>query len=431
MDIENLDKLDVELPSEFDGLPVFVVGGAVRDAIRGVPFEDIDLMVAETSPDEMRERGFREIDSANNDTFGVFQDSLKREVALAREESPSDEGENAHTAFDIEPVPADVRAREAVLRDLERRDFTVNAMAFDARWETLHDPRGGVQDLKDGILRAVNADTFKQDPLRILRGARFAARLDAEIDDTTKGAMWESVAKLPNLPQERVRMEMEKALVQADEPSRFFRVLEEVAALDYTFPELYDLMGVSAGPDEFHKEGDTFDHTMLVLDEMSKLRPDDELAMLMALAHDLGKAVTAGGDNHGGHGKKGVNPVREMMARLGLSNAQTEAMKEACRYHMRFHDVEDLRASTVVEMWQDMSHFHRLWDLALADSLGREPKGDPPEGFDRFHAARQAVDEWTGQRLIDEGYDPQEMGGENFGNLLHQKRVERMRELEG
>ncbi len=439
MDIENLDKLDVELPSEYENLPVFVVGGAVRDAIRGVEFHDIDLMVAEVSPDEMRERGFREIDSANNETFGVFQDSLKREVALAREESPKEipdsEDSNPHTAFDIEPVDADVRAREALLRDLKRRDFTVNAMAFDARWETLHNPRGGVQDLEDGILRAVNADAFKQDPLRILRGARFAARLDAEIDDTTKGAMWESAPSLTALPQERVRMEMEKALVQADEPSRFFHVMDEVAALYRTFPEVYDLMDVPAGPPEFHEEGSTFDHTMMVLDEMSHLRQNDELALLMALAHDFGKALTAEEDlpHHYTHGKNGMTVVERMSERLAFSNEQETAMKEASRFHMRFHDIAELRSATIIEMWQQMDHFHRLWDLAVADANGRKPQGKPPSqsDFRRFAAARSACAEWTGQRLIDEGYDPQELGGEEFGNLLKQKRVERMRELEG
>ena len=433
MDIENLDGLaeQVQLPQEYDGLPVFVVGGAVRDSIRGVEFHDIDLMVAEVTPSEMESRGFREIDSANNETFGVFQDSLGREVALAREEVSTGDG---HDDFDVTPVESSVEASEALHRDLERRDFTVNAMAFDVRWETLHDPRGGVQDLEDGVLRAVNADAFKQDPLRILRGARFAARLDAEIEDTTKGAMWESVERLPSLPQERVRMEMEKALVQADEPSRFFRVLEEIAALDYTFPELHEMKGVPAGPTEYHDEGDSLTHTMLVLDEMKELRPDDELALLMALAHDLGKGVTREEDlpGHPTHAKNGVEVVREMADRLAFSNEQESAMVEAVRFHMRFHDVEDLNDSTIVSMWKDMDNFHRLWDLALADSKGREPEGEPPSkmAFRRFAAARKAVDEWTGQRLIDEGYSPEEMGGENFGNLLHQKQVERMRELE-
>lgn len=193
MDIQNLDELDAELPPEFDGLPVFVVGGAVRDAIRGVESHDIDLMVAETSPDEMRERGFREIDNSNNDTFAVFQDSLKREVAIAREEKSTGDG---HGDFEVTPVDADVQAREAVERDSERRDLTVNALIYDVRWETLHDPQNGLQDLEDGIIRAVNKDSFKQDSLRIIRAARFAARLEFEIEPATKSLMTEAVDRL-------------------------------------------------------------------------------------------------------------------------------------------------------------------------------------------------------------------------------------------
>lgn len=434
MELQNLDALieETELPEQFDGLPVFIVGGAVRDAIRGVSSEDVDLMVAEVTPQEMLDRGFREIDSPNNDTFAVFQDELGREVAIAREETPSDEGDNPHTAFDITPVPASVEAGEAAHRDLKRRDFTVNAMALDARWGVVLDPHDGFTDLQNRVIRAVDSTAFRQDPLRIVRGARFAARLDAEIEDHTLEQMRLMSGKLESLPPERIRMEMEKAFKQADEPSHFFTWLDEADALQTAFPELAQLQGVPAGPDEFHEEGDSFIHTMLVLDEMAHLRPNDTLAMLMAIAHDLGKGVTNEEDlpGHPTHVKNGKRIAGEMADRLSMSNEQRNAMKEAARFHMRFHDVDDLRASTVVEMWEQMDEFHRLWDLALADSKGRIPEGDPPEGFDRFAAARKAIDEWTGQRLIDEGYDPDEMGGENFGNLLHQKRVERMREIE-
>jgi tRNA nucleotidyltransferase (CCA-adding enzyme) len=189
MNVNNLDDLEIELPDEFDGLPVFAVGGVVRDTIRGVESNDIDLMVAETSPSEMKERGFTEVDN-DNDTLGVFIDSLGREVALAREESSTGDG---HTEFDVEPVPETVEASEAVHRDSERRDLTVNALIYDTRHGVLHDPHDGLQDLEDEVIRAVNGDSFKQDPLRIIRAARFAARLEFEIDPTTKKLMEEAV----------------------------------------------------------------------------------------------------------------------------------------------------------------------------------------------------------------------------------------------
>lgn len=434
MELQNLDALieETELPQEFDGIPVFIVGGAVRDTLRGVDVEDIDLMVAEVPIEEMRARkGFREIDSPNNDTFGVFQDSLGREVALAREERSTGDG---HDEFEIEPVPASVEAGEAAHRDLKRRDFTVNAMALDARWGVVLDPHDGFTDLQNGVVRAVDSTAFRQDPLRIIRGARFAARLDAEIEEHTLEQMSLMVGKLDALPEERIRMELEKALVQADEPSQFFEILDDVGALETAFPELAELRGVSAGPDEFHKEEDTFVHTMMVLDEMSELRPDDELAMLMAIAHDLGKAVTDdGSDSHGGHGKEGDRVAANMAVRLSMSNEQRNAMREAARHHMKFHDITDLRTSTVVEMVQQIDHMDRMFDLARADSAGRIPSTEwrDVDAKRRVSAAEYAVNRIGGQFLIDDGHDPEEMGGEEFGNLLHQRRVELARAVGG
>jgi tRNA nucleotidyltransferase (CCA-adding enzyme) len=199
IDIDRLDELNIELPEEFDGLPTFVVGGAIRDKLTGAEVSDHDLMVAEVSPSEMRERGFHEIDSPNNDTFAVFHDSLNREVAIAREESPKEtpDGDgNPHTSFDIEPVPEDVPATEAVQRDSKRRDITINSLVFDLRHDVLHDPNNGLQDLEDGVIRAVDHDSFKTDPLRIIRAARFASRLDFEIETTTKKLMEESADRL-------------------------------------------------------------------------------------------------------------------------------------------------------------------------------------------------------------------------------------------
>jgi tRNA nucleotidyltransferase (CCA-adding enzyme) len=433
MDIQNLDELEVELPGEFDGLPTFAVGGVVRDTIRGAPTEDIDLMVAEVSPDEMLSRGFRRIDSPNNDTFGVFQDSLGREVAIAREEVSTGDG---HRDFEIEPVPADVRASEAVHRDSQRRDFTINSLVYDVRHNVLHDPNDGVQDLHNGVIRAVNKDSFKTDSLRIIRGARFAARLEFEIDPTTKKLMSEATDKLGELPQERVRMELTKTLIQADEPSKFFHVLDDIGALQTTFPELHSLKDVPAGPSEHHQEGSAFEHTMLVLEEMKRMYPArmkvDELALLMALYHDIGKISTKGADlpSHHGHGRAGVPIIENVSNRLGMSNEQENAMKEAARYHMDFQRLNELRESTVIELSQNIDNHHLLWSLAKADARGREPIGEEPDGFARIGDASMACAQWTGERLIEEGHDPDEMGGEEFGNLLRQKRVEHMRELE-
>lgn len=424
-----------ELPrlrDEFEGIPkVLFVGGWARDWFRkNVTPTDVDIMVVGVSEDELLRRGFQPVNSANNDTFGVFFDTLGREVAMAREEVSTGEG---HRSFDVEPIDADVDPREAIERDLRRRDFTVNAIAFD-REGFLWDPHHGVRDLDAGLIRAVDDNAFVHDPLRILRGARFAARLDADIASDTLALMQSMTDALTTLPQERVRMEMEKALVQAGEPSQFFDILNIVGALDVTFPELNALRGVPAGPPEFHEEGTAFRHTMMVLDEMVALRSNDELAALMAIAHDIGKGTTPEAmlPSHHQHGKRGLDVIEAMAERLSMSNEQEKVMKDAARWHMPVADIEDLRESTVINLLNEVRDPSRLVSLAAADALGRRPQGDfnQADAFRRFANASQAISEWHGGRLIEEGYDPDEMGGEQFGNLLHQKRVERMRELE-
>ncbi|AGM11539.1 tRNA nucleotidyltransferase [Halogranum tailed virus 1] len=419
-----------ELPSEFDGLPTFVVGGWVRDAFReGVEPSDVDLMVTEVTPEEMRERGFTEIDNSGNDTFAVFLDSLGREVAIAREEVSTGEG---HTDFTVEPVPANVRALEAVERDLLRRDFTVNSMAVDARRGILHDPHGGRQALEDGTLRHVNESGFIEDPLRILRGARFAARLGAEVADETKILMAEMSPRLQDLPGERIRMELEKNFKQAKNPRIFFDVLEEVFALEWAFPELMALKHVPAGPPEFHNEGSAFEHTMLVLEEMFELRGNDELGLLMALAHDLGKVETPEDElpSHRGHGNRDA-PLWRMSDRLKFSNRQERAMSEAMHHHMRLKHIEDMNEKTLFDTFTHVHNPDRLVDLMIADARGRDPQGDfPAETLrDAFERAEQACENVTGQTLINAGKQPDEIGGEKFGKLLRDARISEMKRL--
>lgn len=237
-----------------------------------------------------------------------------------------------------------------------------------------------------------------------------------------------------NLPEERLAQELEKALVQADEARRFFEVLDEVDALETTFPELHALKSVPAGPKKYHSEGSALEHSLRVLQEMKFLRPDDELALLMALGHDLGKGLTSHKTlpSHPAHAKRGVDVVNQMAERLSMSNEQENAMKEASRYHMQMNDITELRESTVLDMVQNVDNLYRLILLAVADGRGREPQTefDREMAERRLSAAQQADAEWTGQRLIDEGYDPDEMGGSEFGDLLRQKRVEQMREIE-
>lgn len=428
-----MEYTDIDIPDEYDGLPVFVVGGWVRDYVDDREASDVDLMVAEVTPSEMTERGFREIDSPNNDTFAVFQDSLDREVAIAREEESIEE-EDGYKAFDVTPVPADVPAKEAVYRDLKRRDIRYNSMAIDLRTGTLYDPYNGSEDLELGLIRATNENTFAEDPLRVIRVARFAARFNHTVEDETLDLMREASPGIRALPQERVRKEMLKSFEQADKQRRFFDVLSEVHGLLSAFPYLWLMTRRPAGPKHYHREGTAYEHTMMVMEEMQELRPNDPLAMLMALTHDFGKAFTDDEDlpSHPNHGERGVEHIDLFADEKSFSNEHTNAMKEASRYHMRFHDIEDLRESTIVEMVQNIDTMDRLIDLAVADGRGRRPQSEVDTTVirDRIDAARTACETWSGQDLIDEGYDPDGMGGEEFGSLLRQRRVETMREIE-
>jgi tRNA nucleotidyltransferase (CCA-adding enzyme) len=420
---------NVPLPDEFEGLPVFVVGGAVRDWVRGVEPNDIDLMVAEVTPDEMRQRGFREIDSPNNDTFAVFQDSLGREVAIAREEVSTGEG---HTDFYVNPVPAHVEATGALHRDLKRRDFTFNAMAFDLRLSVIHDPYGGLEALNEGVVRHVS-EAFKDDPLRVLRGARFAARLDFDVAEETLVVMKNVATRLSELPPERIRMELVKAMKQAENPRKFFDILVSVDALRAAFPSLEAMRDIPAGPQKFHEEGSAFEHTMLVVQEMAALRPGDETALLMALTHDFGKLATPKNElpSHYGHGKAGVPLVKDFAERLRFNNQQKRAMVEASREHMRLKNVQDMKEKTLFDTFRNVRNPNRLVALMQADARGRRPSGefDSQMLVDAFDRAKQACKNVTGQDLIGAGKHPDEIGGEKFGKLLRDARISEMKRL--
>lgn len=155
-----------------------------------------------------------------------------------------------------------------------------------------------------------------------------------------------------NIPEERVRLELEKNLKESDNPSKFFRVLDESGHLDEAFPELAVLKGRPAGPEEWHKEGSAFEHTMMVLEEMSNIRPNDELALLMSISHDFGKAKTPRSElpSHPDHGRAGLDVIENMVSRLSMSNLQKKVMRDAARWHMPMNDVEDLRESTVLDL---------------------------------------------------------------------------------
>jgi tRNA nucleotidyltransferase (CCA-adding enzyme) len=377
-------------------MEIYLVGGAVRDKLLGLQVQDRDWVVVGATPDAMIEQGFRPVGK----DFPVFlHPQTHEEYALARTERKVAPG---YTGFTFNAAP-DVTLEE----DLQRRDLTINAMAEtpDGR---LIDPYGGADDLRDGILRHVSP-AFAEDPVRILRVARFAARYAKwgfRVAHGTNKLMRQMVenGEVDALVAERVWAEMERALGE-DRPSQFFRVLRRCGALARIFPEIDVLYGVPQ-PQAHHPEVDTGVHAMLVLDMAARLTPDTRVRFA-ALLHDLGKGESSPDDwpRHIGHEQDGVAIIREFCQRLRVPNEYRDLAIISSRFHTHCHRLFELRPGTVLEMFAGMDAFRkpkRVDQFALAceaDSRGREGHADDayPQGelLRRAFAAARDVDTKT------------------------------------
>ena len=361
-----------------------LVGGCVRDALLGRACTDIDCEVHGVSPDALRAilGEFGEIDESGR-AYGIYTiRGAGIDVALPRTETRTGPG---HKDFAVTVNPQLSPAQAAL-----RRDFTVNAIMRDALTGEYVDPLGGMEDLMQGVLRAVPGDGFEDDPLRVLRGAQFAARFHLTPDEETLRRM----RRMPtgHLSAARVCAEMNKALLTAREPDVFFRVLRDADALEPWFAELSALCGVQQNP-LYHPEGDAFEHTLLTLRAAAeeKDRSSDPLHfMLAALTHDLGKAVSAVQDEHGiwraaDHAETGVPLCGAMLARLGAPKAAIRYAQDLCRLHMRVHTGYYTQADAA---WMNLLFDESVcagdlaW-LAVCDARGT---GKPRENADREEA---------------------------------------------
>ncbi|MBP3523206.1 MAG: tRNA nucleotidyltransferase [Clostridia bacterium] len=361
-----------------------LVGGCVRDALLGRESADIDCEVHGVSPDTLRALlgAFGEIDESGR-AYGIYTiRGAGIDIALPRTETRTGPG---HKDFAVTVNPQ-LSPAQAVLR----RDFTVNAIMRDALTGEYVDPLGGMEDLARGVLRAVPGDGFEEDPLRVLRGAQFAARFHLTPDG-------ETLLKMRRMPTDRlsaarVYAEMNKALLTAQEPDVFFRVLRDANALEPWFAELAALCGVQQNP-LHHPEGDAFEHTLLTLRAAAKVRSkssDPLHFMLSALTHDLGKAASARQDEQGnwhaaGHAETGVPLCGMLLARLGAPRAAIRYAQDMCRLHMRVHVGYYTQADAA---WMNLLFDESVcakdlaW-LAVCDTRGT---GKPRENADREEA---------------------------------------------
>ena len=311
-----------------NGGNVYLVGGAIRDKLLGVASNDEDYCVTGISFDEFREL-FPEAYVRGKD-FPVFSIGNK-EFAIARKERKIGIG---HNSFDVE-----TDKKITIEEDLERRDITINAIAKEVLTDKIIDPFGGREDLKNNIIRAVSSH-FAEDPLRVYRVARFASQFNFNVEDNTMKMMTLLKDELSSLAVERVYNELSKALL-TDKPSRFFNVLRDANVLDIHFKEIYDLIGAEQ-PTKYHPEGDSYNHTMIILDKVAdktkSLGDERKLELrFSALVHDLGKGTTPKEEypHHINHEERGVELVKDIGKRLKLPTRLIKCGLTSCLEHMR------------------------------------------------------------------------------------------------
>jgi tRNA nucleotidyltransferase (CCA-adding enzyme) len=398
-------------------MQVYLVGGAVRDRLLGVPGGDRDWVVVGATPEEMRAAGYRPVGR----DFPVFlHPQTQEEHALARTERKSGHG---YRGFVVHAAP------EVTLeQDLERRDFTINAIA-QREDGTLADPFGGVRDLEARLLRHVGP-AFAEDPVRILRAARFMARfapLGFRLADETRELMRQMVAQgeVDHLVPERVWQELQRAL-REPAPSACLATLRDCGALARILPEVDALYGVPQRA-EYHPEVDTGIHVQMVCDMAARLAPRDDVIGFAALTHDLGKALTPEDElpRHVMHERHGLAPLRALCARLKVPAEHRELALMACREHLNVHRIEELKPATVHDLLARCDGFRkpaRIAQLALvceADKRGRRGLEEQPYApralLERLHRAALAV---NARDLDLAGLD-----GEQIAARLRQARV--------
>ncbi|MBL1142577.1 MAG: multifunctional CCA addition/repair protein [Proteobacteria bacterium] len=400
-------------------MQTYLVGGAVRDKLLGLPVKDRDWVVVGATPEVMIEQGFKAVGK----DFPVFlHPETKEEYALARTERKSGKGYKGFT-FHTSP---DVTLEE----DLRRRDLTVNAIAEDEKGNLI-DPYGGEADIKQGILRHVSG-AFVEDPLRVLRIARFAATLGFKIAPETTRLLKEISAseELETLVPERVWTEMEKAL-SGKYPARFILVLRSCDALKKLFPEIEALFGIPQ-PEEYHPEIDTGLHTIMCLNQSVRLT-SDSMIRFAALVHDLGKATTPANElpSHHGHEARGVKIIGKLCKRYRIPNKYHELASCVSKFHLDCHRIQEMKPTTVLKKLEQLDAFRRperfeqFLIACEADARGRagfEDRDYPQAEY--FINALKTANAVDTNALQEKGIE-----GKTLGEEIKKQRIENIKQM--
>ena len=405
------------------GLTVYLVGGAVRDELLQLPVKERDWVVVGATPAEMMQRGFRQVGK----DFPVFlHPTTHEEYALARTERKTGPG---YHGFTVQASP-----QVTLEEDLGRRDLTINALARGADG-TLIDPFGGVEDLRLGRLRHVSP-AFAEDPVRILRVARFAARYARwgfRVSHSTQTLMTGMVAagEVDALVPERVWAELVKALGE-DRPERFFEVLRACGALARLFPTLDALWGVPQ-PAIHHPEGDCGAHALLVLQQAARLSPEP-VVRFAALLHDLGKGTTPTDllPKHHGHEQRGVALVAALCDQYKVPKEFRELAILTARYHGTAHRAAELRPATLWDLLESLDalrrpkRFEQFLLACEADARGRLGReGDFYPQANRLRSGLAAGAAVATEPLVAAG-----LKGAAFAAALRERRIAAVRSLQ-
>lgn len=403
-------------------MKTYLVGGAVRDSLLGLNSKDKDWVVVGSDPEEMLQNGFTQV----GQDFPVFlHPKTHEEYALARTERKSGHG---YQGFSF-----DTSKSVSLEEDLIRRDLSINAMAI-AEDGTLIDPYGGQQDLEKKILRHVSP-AFTEDPLRILRVARFYARfhhLGFSIAPETLAFMKEMVkeGEANHLVAERVWQETERALGE-NSPWVYFSTLREVGCLQIVFPEIDKLFGIPQ-PEKYHPEVDCGIHALMSLEQASLLS-QSKLVRFASLVHDLGKACTIPEQwpKHHGHERLGIKPIKDLCSRNRIPNDYRDLACLTSEFHTHIHKAFELRSETVLKTLKRCDAFRRperFKDILLcskADSRGRT-------GFetveyrqaDFFNQVLEALNQIHTKDIVASGFR-----GKEIGEQLDRLRIEEIKQI--
>ena len=401
---------------------IYQVGGAVRDRLLGLTLKDRDYVVTGATPEQMAALGYLPIGK----DFPVFlHPKTKQEYALARTERKTARG---YAGFSFNTDPA-----ITIEQDLSRRDLTINAIAEDQDGNLI-DPFNGQQDIKDRILRHVS-DAFVEDPVRVLRVARFAARfshLGFTLAAETQSLITEigKSGELDTLVPERVWTEMHKALAESD-PQVFFTTLRDCQVLNLLFPEIDNLFGVPQTA-KYHPEVDTGIHLMLCLKKAAELDFDNEVRFAV-LTHDLGKANTPQDilPSHHGHERRGIKLTQAFCKKWRVPKNSTDLAVMTCEYHTHIHRMYELKPSTILKLFSQTDIYRRperfikMTQACVADARGRTGfENDPYPQADYACRLAKQINDLDISSVIKSGAQ-----GSELGQAIHQYRLEHLKTL--